>query len=134
MCRVICSKWVEKIILFSFRHNFLIFSNQIIAYSFKLILFNLFIINISNDKFITIQSKLINYLGKISYGIYMYHMIVINLVLFIFSKFFGKIYIPNWLTILLINVICLAGTFIMSHLSFKYYETYFIKLKKKFRN
>jgi peptidoglycan/LPS O-acetylase OafA/YrhL len=123
-------------LLFSlyFFTDFFIFSNQIIAYSFKLILFNLFIINISNDKFITIQSKLINYLGKISYGIYMYHMIVINLVLFIFSKFFDKIYIPNWLTILLINVICLAGTFIMSHLSFKYYETYFIKLKKKFRN
>lgn len=114
--------------------DILIFSNQIISHSFKLILFNLFIINFSNDEFITIKSKFINYIGKISYGIYMYHMIVVNLVLFIFSKLIGELSIPNWSIILLINFTCLAGTFIISHLSFKYYETYFIKLKQKFRN
>ena len=112
--------------------DFFMFSNQIIADSFKLILFNLFIINLSNDKFITIQSKFINYIGKISYGIYMYHMIVVNLVLFLFSKLIDEISIPNWSIILLINTACLAGTLIMSHGSFKYYEAYFINLKRKF--
>jgi peptidoglycan/LPS O-acetylase OafA/YrhL len=120
-------------ILYFFTDYFM-FSNQIIADCFKLILFNLFIINVSNDRFITIQSKFINYIGKISYGIYMYHMIVVNLVLFIFSKLIDKISMSDWSIILLINIACLIGTFIMSHLSFKYYETYFINLKKKFRN
>ena len=38
------------------------------------------------DIIINIESKFIKYLGKISYGIYMYHMIVVNFVLFLFLK------------------------------------------------
>lgn len=100
---------------------------------FELILYNLLIVNLANDSCISIKSKIINYLGKISYGIYMYHMIVVNFVLFIFLKIQDSIQLNDWVTISLINIFCILGTVLVSHLSYRYFESIFLKLKVRFR-
>ncbi len=109
------------------------FQNTIFQNVFEVILFNLFIVNLANDEKLTIKSSFFNYLGQISYGIYMYHMIVVNFVLFVFMKVQERMYLNELTTILLINFFCILITIVASHLSFKYFEAYFLGLKKRFR-
>jgi len=98
------------------------------------ILFSLFIHAIScNPKLYQIKNKTLNYLGSISYGIYMYHAIVLNAVVFLFLQLKERIAINDAITIILINVLTIILTIIVAHFSYKYFETYFLKLKNKFR-
>ena len=81
----------------------------------------------------SIENKALNYLGQISYGIYMYHIIALNIVVFMFLKID---YLKNFndiFTIILILILTFAITIIMAHLSYKHFESYFLKLKQKFR-
>ena len=98
------------------------------------VLLALFIHTISFNNFgIEIKHRLLNYFGQISYGIYMYHMIVLNGVIFLFM-YIDKLNILNdFFTIISINIMTFVLTLIISHLSYKYFETPFLKLKSKFR-
>lgn len=109
------------------------FEILIIQHAFQLLLFSFLILNLANDKRLTTTSYIFNYLGKISYGIYMYHMIVINFILFLFLKIQDKLFISEWIIILLINIISILVTVLVSHLSYKHYESYFLRLKNRFR-
>jgi peptidoglycan/LPS O-acetylase OafA/YrhL len=124
---------VYIIFLLSFFTDILVFETVFIQQAVHLVLFNLLIVNIANEDRFEIKNKAANYLGRISYGVYMYHMIVINLVLFVFMKLQENVQMADWIVILMINIISIIGTVIISHLSFKYYETYFMKLKHMFR-
>ncbi len=107
------------------------------AYHFvSMILFGIFVANISfnPNPLFQIKNKALNYLGNISFGIYMYHMIVVYAVLFLFMKFDYGRELPNALQIILINLTAIAGTILAAHLSFKYLEMPFLKLKEHFRN
>lgn len=124
---------VYVIFILHFTTDFFQFDLRILHDAFEVILFSLLIVNLSNDNDFKIKSNIVNYVGKISYGIYMYHMIVVNCVLFLFLKIQDKIIIPEWSTIILINIACIFGTLLLSHFSYKYYESYFLTLKQKFR-
>lgn len=117
-----------------FTTDLLRFDERIIANIFELVLFNMLIINISNESKISISYKMLDFLGKISFGIYMYHMIVVTFVLFIFMEISKFISMNEIIVILLINILSILGTVLISHLSFKYFESYFLNQKKKFRN
>lgn len=70
------------------------------------------------------KCKFLSYLGKISYGIYLLHMAAIQSVLGV-SSF---IFIPISVQILLV----LSLTILISHLSYHYFESFFLKFKYKF--
>ena len=74
---------------------------------------------------INLESRILRYLGKISYGLYMYHPICIVFVLTI-ALFFRQT--SDWVLypLSLLTVILVAG------LSYKYFESYFLKFKRKF--
>lgn len=98
------------------------------------LLFGLFIHTIAyNNKGFEIKSAFINYLGTISYGIYMYHVIALNLTVFVFLKLQKVSLLNDTFTILSINMMTFVTTFILAHLSYKYFEAYFLNLKLKFR-
>jgi peptidoglycan/LPS O-acetylase OafA/YrhL len=127
-----------KILIYSafilhFFTNYLQFENQAIRHFLSMILFGIFILNISSETIFIVKNRFINHLGKVSYGIYMYHMIVINFVLFLFLKFEIASYLSNWQTIILINLICIIGTILVSHFSYEYFEIPFLRLKNRFR-
>ncbi|NME68823.1 acyltransferase family protein [Flammeovirga aprica] len=109
-----------------------VFSQDVWIHLFSFPFFGIFILNISNEKMFVINNKVLNYLGTISYGVYMYHMIAINFILFIVMKLEDKLGLSDISLILLINLSCIILTIIISHLSFFYFEKPFLKLKKRF--
>ncbi|MGB5417863.1 acyltransferase family protein [Algibacter sp.] len=124
---------VVLVVLYFFT-DFLVFKNDILQNLITAILFSLFIHTISfNNWSFKIKNKLINYLGQISYGIYMYHIIILNFVVYIFIKINNKNILNDVLTILLINFLTFVFTIFVAHISFQYFEKPFLKLKNKFR-
>lgn len=117
-----------------FTTNWLVFESLWIHNLVTSILFSLFILTISSNNYsLEIRNRFINYFGRISYGIYMYHVIALNFVVFAFIKIKNNNPFGDNITIFLINILTFAFTIIISHISYKYFELYFLKLKNKFR-
>lgn len=99
-----------------------------------MVLFALFLHTIACNNFgKEIHLKSLNYLGQISYGIYMFHAIAMNLVVFFMLKIQALEIFNDTMTIVLNYILTFAITILFAHLSYKYYESYFLKLKTKFR-
>ena len=98
-----------------------------IKYEFYSVLFGIIIINFAaNDQIaISLENKPLNYLGNISYGIYMYHPIGIVLSLYLAVSINC---VTNWL----LYPLSVAATIIIASVSFKFIESPFLKLKSKF--
>lgn len=80
------------------------------------------------------ENKKMHYLGKISYGIYMLHAIMMQLMGFVYLKFLISLNLPNYLLILISNILIVGLTILVAHFSYKYYESYFLNVKVKFQN
>ncbi|OAD91325.1 hypothetical protein A7A78_12250 [Aequorivita soesokkakensis] len=102
--------------------------------AFTCLLFAFFIHSLAfNNRGVEVKSKILNHFGSISYGIYMFHAIVLNAVVFLFLKLEMLQNLNENLTIFLIHLLTFAGTLLIAHLSYTYFELYFLKLKNKFR-
>ena len=75
------------------------------------------------------ENKVFDYLGKISYGLYIYNPLIIYLLSFVLSKFLADNLIFN---LVLIYCITVAVVILVSHISYFYFETWFLKFKDKF--
>ncbi len=101
---------------------------------FTSLLFGLFIHSLAfNNKGVILNSKILNHFGSISYGIYMFHAIVLNAVVFLFLKLEFLQNLNEISTIILMHLLIFAGTILIAHLSYTYFELYFLKLKNRFR-
>jgi peptidoglycan/LPS O-acetylase OafA/YrhL len=76
------------------------------------------------------NSKILNHLGKISFGIYMYHAIIFQIIGFLFIKFSIPTQISAIQSIILFYSSVFFLTIITAHFSYTYFEHFFIKLKK----
>ena len=108
------------ILLMIFGVNFGFFHYEIYA-----ILFAIIILNLATNKALAtiLENKMFNYLGGVSYGIYMYHSIAIVIAIKL-SMYFKIDFIIYPIAILL--------TILFSHISYKHLEKPFLKLKKRF--
>ncbi len=84
-------------------------------------------INIKN-RIVNLENRFFDFLGKISYGIYVIHPLVI----FLFSKFLNQIPNSNPLKYLAVYTIIILTTVLISFLSYTYFEKHFLKFKKRF--
>lgn len=100
---------------------------------FSMLLFSFVILTLSYSPLINIRNKALNYLGKISYGIYMFHPLVMQLIGLVMLKMVDKVAMSDITIILLSYGLVFAVTFIVSHFSYQYFEKPFLKLKNKFR-
>lgn len=75
------------------------------------------------------ETHVLSRLGKISYGLYVYHTLVILTLLAIAKK--AGITVSGGLGYLVVGILSFAGTVLISHLSYRYFESYFLGLKKK---
>ena len=98
-----------------------------IHYEVYSLLFAIIILNFATNKNmkISLENRAFNYLGNISYGLYMYHPIAIVMALAISTHLN---YTENWLIYLLSFVITAA----IASISYKYYESFFLKFKLRF--
>jgi len=89
--------------------------------------FGIIILNFASTREIgiSLEAKPFRYLGKISYGLYMYQPIGIALA-FQIALLFGQAF--NWV----LYPLSMALTIGISALSYKYFEAYFLKFKGKF--
>lgn len=69
------------------------------------------------------------YCGKISYGLYLFHLFVLG---FFTPWLAGRLQPLGYGATLFIAVLSLAGTILIGHLSYRYFESPFLTLKEKF--
>jgi peptidoglycan/LPS O-acetylase OafA/YrhL len=77
------------------------------------------------------SSGFLRYTGRISYGMYIFHWPLFLVGFAVINKAFAYLhFIPGSTTIHIINVlICFPATYLISHLSFRYFESFFLKRK-----
>lgn len=104
---------------------FFIIRPSIIALLFTLLI----AVFIPENSIMKIKSRVLNYLGKISYGLYVYHIIFIHITFQYFIV--HDIKIDNWMTLSIFMCITLTGSIISSMLSYHYFEYPFLQLRDK---
>lgn len=92
-------------------------------------IFLIIILNVVSLDNSMLENSIFSYLGKISYGIYMYHFMVIPIVLFFAKK--SSIHYGLLLNIF-IYMASTGITILVSGISYRFYEKRFIKMKMKF--
>jgi peptidoglycan/LPS O-acetylase OafA/YrhL len=80
------------------------------------------------NRMINLETKLLNFLGKISYGIYVVHPL---LIIFL-SVAMRHVDLPLPLRYTLIYLLVPATTIFLAYLSYRFFESHFLKLKKRF--
>jgi len=101
------------------------FKDEFFGLFFAIIILNT---AVNPNKIISFDYKWLNYLGKISYGIYVYHWIIILLVLNYCIQFKGNSFLFNSI----FYVGSLGLTILIAHFSFFKFESYFLKFKDRF--
>ena len=96
-------------------------------------MFLVIILNVSTNKScrINLNNKVLDYLGQISYGLYMYHLMIIPFVVFVFKTYFGyngSGVINN----ILVYSFSILFSIAISSFSFHFIEKYFLRIKRKF--
>jgi peptidoglycan/LPS O-acetylase OafA/YrhL len=84
-------------------------------------------INVAN-RIVNLDIPIFRFLGKISFGVYVYHQLFI----FLFTKLYKNVLYDGFPKYFLMFASVLASTIIVSHLSYKYFESWFIKRKNKY--
>lgn len=102
-----------------------------LLYSFS---FLIIIMNVSFNKgsLIRFENKILDFLGKISYGIYMYHIICITFTLHVMDKVLSLPQNMTWSQNLLYYLCSVILTILVSALSYRYLERVFIRRKKNY--
>jgi peptidoglycan/LPS O-acetylase OafA/YrhL len=104
------------------------------ASEFYAVLFCIIILNVSSNPntLVKFEHKSISYLGKISYGIYMYHPIAIVICLVSLNHLFENNFESMGSNILL-YILSIALTIIFAAASYHLFEKKFLRLKDRYR-
>jgi len=89
------------------------------------------IISLISQPISFLENKTLKYFGKISYGIYMLHAIVMQIVGFMVLKFIPFEAINPNLFIISFTFANIILTLIFAHISYQYFEKFFLKLGHK---
>ena len=103
---------------------------------FYSILFSYLVSNLALNKenVLQLEFRSLNFIGEISYGIYLFHCFILFISLFLLENIYEEtdgFYLSNGKHIL-ISLTILALTIIFSKFIFLYFETKFLKLKENF--
>jgi len=92
------------------------------------------ILNIATNPrtLISLDNSLFAYLGKLSYGLYVYHLFAVVLVLKGLPAIVDLQTLPSWIGYPLTLGVILVLTTGFSHLSYRYVESYFLRKKVRY--
>ncbi|MFD0962612.1 acyltransferase family protein [Pseudofulvibacter geojedonensis] len=102
-------------------HFYTIIDSEINSIFYLIIILN---VATNSKTLISLENKVFNFIGQISYGIYIYHLTVIYVLVYLF-KGVGINYF-------LVHILTLLITIVVAKLSYRYIEIPFLKIKKKF--
>ena len=110
-----------------------LFQTPVLSSSLMIMAFTWLIVNMAvNPKSVLkLNHSVFESLGDISYGIYMYHMLVIFAVILFLQKFLSGL--SPLVSTLVFYVLITAGTLLVAYLSKHLFENKFLKLKTRFR-
>jgi peptidoglycan/LPS O-acetylase OafA/YrhL len=80
------------------------------------------------NRIINLDNKICNFLGKISYGMYVIHPLLI----FYLAKIIGKFNSQDALSYIQVYLVVVAFTIILAYLSYEFYEKRFLRIKTKY--
>jgi peptidoglycan/LPS O-acetylase OafA/YrhL len=80
------------------------------------------------NRLISFDNPVFDFLGKISFGVYVYHPLLI----FYVAKLYANVHGESIGKFILVYTSVLLGTIVLSYFSYTYFESWFIKLKSKF--
>ena len=112
---------------FRFLFNTPLFSNLLLIFVFAWLIINT---ALNPKSILKLNGKFLNFGGEISYGIYMYHMLVVFSIILIFRNLFNSMN-PVMATIIF-YISLLIGVIGVSYLSKRFFENCFLRLKSKF--
>jgi peptidoglycan/LPS O-acetylase OafA/YrhL len=92
------------------------------------------IINIASNRqsLINLENSVFSYFGKLSYGLYVYHLFAVVLVLKGLPALLPIQSWSPWISYPVTLGLILLLTTGISHLSYRYFESYFLKKKARF--
>jgi len=93
------------------------------------VIFAIIILNVGTNPrtLVNLENPLFDFLGKISYGLYVYHMPIIFLLRALLKSSFGLAPVA-WL----VYVLVLGGTVVAAYLSYRFFELPFLRSKDRF--
>ena len=129
-CRLFIYKLLmEQSVIFEWLYDSPVFSDLLMMLAFLWMILNT---SLNKRAIVTFKGKILNYLGDISYGIYMYHVIIIFGVVLVMTDFLNRMD-PITSTIVYYTVLT-SLVILVSGISKKVFEDPFLKLKSKFSN
>jgi peptidoglycan/LPS O-acetylase OafA/YrhL len=86
---------------------------------------------VAENSVFRLENPLLTTLGRVSFGIYLFHTAICQLVLLAFIKVVRH---PEWRILydVVYPFVCLAATGLVAYLSYNYYEMWFLRKKKRF--
>lgn len=123
------------VLIFTFFILSPILSNFYIFIIFQRLLFSMFFVFVIVEQTICDNSilkvsnfKFLDYFGKLSYGLYCFHGVIITIVI----KLTGTFDDSFFKSVFIYPIIVLVTTIVVSYFSYEFYESKFLKLKSKF--
>jgi peptidoglycan/LPS O-acetylase OafA/YrhL len=97
------------------------------------VLFSILIVNVATNprSILKLENRPFDFLGRISYGIYMYHPICVTLALLITRELFSDGF-DGWLSNLVLYALSLTITIGVAAFSYRYFEGWFLRWKDHF--
>ena len=109
---------------------FIVVERYVFACFFAFILLDQ--IHLKNSLFKLGDLKLFNHLGKISYGLYMYHLVLLFVLQKLMTILIQELNIGNYLSVIIYFISAVLGTYLASLLSYNFIEKPILSLKKRF--
>ncbi len=96
------------------------------------ILFAILIVNLAGNPkvIINLENRIMNYLGKISYGLYLYHWVIVVFMINVLKR--TNLDNHSMVYNLILYSLCISTTITVSHISYFVFENKFLSLKHKF--
>lgn len=118
----------ENFVFFDYLYQSAIVSKILLTCAFAWLIIN---ISINRKSILKLDNKVFNHLGEISYGIYMYHMIVIFAIILVLKNQLSAL--NNITATIVFYSILTTLVILISFISKRVFENYFLSLKSKFR-
>lgn len=121
---------ITWIIVIAAALNKIILQHTLVDHTFFSLITLIVIVNVSFNKqtIVSLDFRIFEFLGKISYGLYVYHFLVI----FLTAKIVNQFNLPSDIKTGIVYAIIISTTIIISFLSYKYFEQPFLKFKNRF--